>query len=46
MKENRRRARAIAIAATEKSNREVLLSLGYLTGIVLFFVGLGFSVFG
>lgn len=46
MKENRRRARAVAIAATEKTNRETLLSIGYLTGIVLFFVGVGFSFFG
>ena len=46
MKENRRRARAIAIAATEKTSREAFLRLGYMTGIVLFFVGVGFSFFG
>lgn len=46
MKENNRRARAIAIAATEKHSREALLRVGYMTGIVLFFVGVAFSVFG
>lgn len=46
MKDNRRRARAIAVAATEKGNRERLESLGYLTGAVLLAFGLLFSLLG
>lgn len=46
MKDNRRRARAIAIAATEKSNRDRLVGLGYLTGAVMVAVGLLFTFLG
>ncbi|MBB4064164.1 hypothetical protein [Gellertiella hungarica] len=46
MKENRRRARAIAIAATEKHSRDAWLRLGYMTGFVILSIGLGFALVG
>ena len=44
MKENRRRARAIAIAATQQENRQQWLRLGFLTGFVILGVGIAFRL--
>lgn len=44
MKQDRRRARAIAIAEVQKSSEQHWLRLGFLTGAVLLAVGLVFSL--
>jgi hypothetical protein len=46
MKQDRRRARAIAIAAAETENRAGWLNLGLMTGVVLAVVGLAFKLLG